>query len=165
MQTDSAGRFLAIAAETELRVWDLDTRRFLGPAVPHDKRISQLVFSPDGEWLVSVDVEHNFRAFATQTMQTNQVAAEPSFAGTHFVHTTGSLVSPRFVRRGTALITALEDARLEFRDLQQPQSPQLADPSVSCVSVIEPIHDEHAFVGGHGGGSLIHFPWSGSRSQ
>jgi WD40 repeat protein/serine/threonine protein kinase len=48
---DRAGRFLAVAEEGNVRVWDTSTQRLVCWLMTHLKRIDAVAFSPNGSWL------------------------------------------------------------------------------------------------------------------
>lgn len=153
--TDATGRYVAIASGADMRLWNNERRQFLGPPVAQSKPIHEIVFSSDGEWLVSVNQDNQFQAFATSQFDTAEVSIPPKFTGSHVMNSRAARAFPRFLRRNSVLLTYPETGQLELRELATPDRPQRIRQDQWQLTALEPIDEEIVFVGGIKGGGFL----------
>ena len=67
LQFESTGRYLAIAGERVVRVWDCERKVFTGPPLVHSESLEFVLFSPNSLLLVTVSSSSIFRVFSVTT--------------------------------------------------------------------------------------------------
>ena len=153
---DTSGRYLAIASERVVRVWDRTQHAFTGPPWPHPAPILCLVFSPDSQFLATGALDGRFRLFAVNASQT-----APACEGPHLTITDGgwNCFPPRFTGDSRHLVTRPDRESLAVWEVAAGRIVRSVPSRVGGIYVLEPASmDGEMLAGGTNGLAWMHPP-------
>jgi serine/threonine protein kinase/WD40 repeat protein len=116
---DKTGRFLAIAGEHVVRVWDREQKAFAGPPLLHSHTVEYVLFSPDGWLLVTGTADSRFRVFSI----TNNIK-QPLWEGKHIAFNECTFNPPCFTADGRFFVTLTNAIQLVIWDVKARQIDQ-----------------------------------------
>ncbi len=110
---DATGHYLAIAAGSFVRVWDVEQQDWHTPAWQHPAEIQHIQFNEARRELITCAADDQFRVY-----ELNGQANEPVLIGTHVCGRRGTtFLRPALSGDGNALLTAEAGLEIVFWDL------------------------------------------------
>ena len=132
LKFDQTGRFLAIAGERVVRVWNREQKMFMGPPLYHSQSVEYVLFSPDGLLLVTGSADSRFRLFAIRNNMN-----QPLWEGKHAAFNAYTLNPPCFTADGRFLVTLPSPTQLEIWDVKAGQIVQSFESPAGFTSRIK----------------------------
>ena len=130
---DRTGRYLAIAGERVVRVWDCENQTFTSPPYVHAELIEGLLFSPDSRLLVTQTKTSKFFVFAFTL-----AAERPIWGGEHLINPAWPRNPPCFTFDGRRLVTLPNVGSIDIWNVDKGELEQSIDSPVGfsyCLDV------------------------------